>query len=106
MRKNHPFPSQALIDALFTVAQSMSKVAGTVTLAAFKQLPPIQSLMGDLPDDLSDEEVADAWGEAGLETSASADKAAFKAAWLSLDDLYDDDLMVEARRPPRARPAA
>ena len=32
----------------------MSKQPGAVTLEAFKQLPPIQSLRGELPDDLSD----------------------------------------------------
>ena len=47
--------------ALFVVAAAMSKQPGAVTLEAFKQLPPIQSLRGELPDDLSDAEIADAW---------------------------------------------
>merc|ERR1719217_1627748 len=81
---------EALIDALFVVAAAMSK-----------QPPPIVSLRGDLPDDLSDGEIADAWTEAGLGVGAAADKNAFKRAWLALDQLYDDDLMVEARRPPK-----
>merc|ERR1719161_227428 len=92
---------EALIDALFVVAAAMSKQPGAVTLEAFKQLPPIVSLRGDLPDDLSDGEIADAWTEAGLGVGAAADKNAFKRAWLALDQLYDDDLMVEARRPPK-----
>ena len=46
---------------LFVVAAAMSKQPGAVTLEAFKQLPPIQSLRGELPDDLSDAEIADAW---------------------------------------------
>ena len=52
---------EALVDALFVVAAAMSKQPGAVTLEAFKQLPPIQSLRGELPDDLSDAEIADAW---------------------------------------------
>merc|ERR1719331_3414692 len=92
---------EALVDALFVVAAAMSKQPGAVTLEAFKQLPPIVSLRGDLPDDLSDAEIADVWTEAGLGVGAAADKNAFKRAWLALDQLYDDDLMVEARRPPK-----
>ena len=112
---------EALVDALFVVAAAMSKQPGAVTLEAFKQLPPIQSLRGELPDDLSDAEIADAWGavstpstrrrltgsfphswaEAGLAVGAAADKTAFTRAWLALDQLYDDDMMVEARRPPK-----
>ena len=53
---------EALVDALFVVAAAMSKQPGAVTLEAFKQLPPIQSLRGELPDDLSDAEIADASG--------------------------------------------
>ena len=48
---------EALVDALFVVAAAMSKQPGAVTLEAFKQLPPIQSLRGELPDDLSDAEI-------------------------------------------------
>ena len=92
---------EALVDALFVVAAAMSKQPGAVTLEAFKQLPPIQSLRGELPDDLSDAEIADAWAEAGLAVGAAADKTAFTRAWLALDQLYDDDMMVEARRPPK-----
>ena len=92
---------EALVDALFVVAAAMSKQPGAVTLEAFKQLPPIQSLRGELPDDLSDAEIADAWAEAGLTVGAAADKTAFTRAWLALDQLYDDDMMVEARRPPK-----
>ena len=55
---------EALVDALFVVAAAMSKQPGAVTLEAFKQLPPIQSLRGELPDDLSDAEIADAWAAA------------------------------------------
>ena len=72
-----------------------------MSLDAFKALPPVASLRGGLPDDLSDDEIADAWAEAGLAPSAPADKTAFTRAWLALDQLYDDDLMVEARRPPK-----
>ena len=32
---------------------------------------------------------------------AAADKTAFTRAWLALDQLYEDDMMVEARRPPK-----
>ena len=53
---------EALVDALFVVAAAMSKQPGAVMLEAFKQLPPIQSLRGELPDDLSDAEIADASG--------------------------------------------
>ena len=41
------------------------------------------------------------WAEAGLAVGAAADKTAFTRAWLALDQLYDDDMMVEARRPPK-----
>ena len=80
-------------------------------------------MRGELPDDLSDAEIADAWAavstfatpstqritgsfphrwaEAGLAVGAAADKTAFTRAWLALDQLYDDDMMVEARRPPK-----
>jgi hypothetical protein len=92
---------EPLVDALFVVGSAMSKQAGAVTLEAFKKLPPIVSLQGDLPDDLSDAEIADAWAEAGLAIDAAADKTAFTRAWLALDQLYDDDMMVEARRPPK-----
>merc|ERR1719390_429163 len=78
---------EALVDALFVVAAAMSKQPGAVTLEAFKQLPPIQSLRGELPDDLSDAEIADAWAEAGLAVGAAADKTAFTRAWLALDQL-------------------
>ena len=64
---------EALVDALFVVAAAMSKQPGAVTLEAFKQLPPIQSLRGELPDDLSDAEIADAWAKAGLAVGAAAD---------------------------------
>ena len=92
----------ALVDALFTVAAAMSPGDG-VTLGALKQLPPIASLAGELPDDLSDDEITSAWTDSGLAAAATADKAAFTTVWFALDDLYDDDLMVEARRPPKVR---
>ena len=83
---------EALVDALFVVAAAMSKQPGAVTLEAFKQLPPIQSLRGELPDDLSDAEIADAWAEAGLAVGAAADKTAFTRAWLALDQSTTGDL--------------
>mmetsp|Transcript_17692 Transcript_17692/g.52622 ORF Transcript_17692/g.52622 Transcript_17692/m.52622 type:complete len:276 (-) Transcript_17692:59-886(-) len=92
---------EALVDALFTVGAAMSKAPGKMTLAAFKALPPIASLRGELPDDLSDAEIGDAWLEAGLDPAAAADKTAFTKVWLALDQLYDDDMMDEARRPPK-----
>ena len=60
---------EALVDALFVVAAAMSKQPGAVTLEAFKQLPPIQSLRGELPDDLSDAEIADAWAAVSTPSS-------------------------------------
>jgi len=95
----------ALVNALYTVGAAMGDGSG-VTLAAFEKLPPVASLLGDLPDDLTAAEVAEAWTDAGLDVAAAADAAAFAKAWANLDDLYDDDLMVEARRPPRVRPAS
>ena len=88
----------ALVDALFTVAAAMTPT-GAVTLDALKALPPLQSLAGDLPDDLSADEIAGCWTDAGLAVDGAADRAGFERAWFLLDDLYDDDLMVEARRP-------
>ena len=59
------------------------------------------SIAGDLPDDLSADEIAGCWTDAGLAVDGAADRAGFERAWFLLDDLYDDDLMVEARRPPK-----
>ena len=80
-------------------------LADAVTLDALKALPPLQSLAGDLPDDLSADEIAGCWTDAGLAVDGAADRAGFERAWFLLDDLYDDDLMVEARRPPKVAKA-
>ena len=87
------------------VAAAAMTPTGAVTLDALKALPPLQSLAGDLPDDLSADEIAGCWTDAGLAVDGAADRAGFERAWFLLDDLYDDDLMVEARRPPKVAKA-
>ena len=89
------------IDALFVVASACAEPPGKVTLASFSLLPPVTALRGSLPDDLSDEEIQELWNDNSM-GSAALDKAAFSRLWLALDDFYDDDILVEARRPPKA----
>ena len=90
-----------LIDALFTTGEyCTSPPSGGVDMRTFKTLPPIAMLMGDLPDDLSDDDISQVWAEqAG--TLNRLDRAAFERVWLAIDDIYGDDLMTEARRPPK-----
>jgi len=91
----------ALVDAFFKAGEfSTNPPTGGVDLRSFKALPPIAALRGDLPDDLSDDEIEQVWAEQAA-GAARVDRAGFEKVWLAIDDLYDDDLMVEARRPPK-----
>jgi len=87
---------EALVDALFVVAAAMSKQPGAVTLEAFKQLPLIASLRGDLSDGLCDEEIAEAWTNAELALGAAANKAQFTRVWELVDQLSTERF----HRPP------
>ncbi|KAJ8607928.1 hypothetical protein CTAYLR_009100 [Chrysophaeum taylorii] len=95
-----------LIDAMFATAEySANPPSGGVDLPTLKKLPPIAALRGDRADDLSDDELAEVWSaEAG--GGPRVDRAGFERVWLAIDDLYEEDLMVEARRPPKKSRAA
>lgn len=91
----------ALIDAMFQTAKYTANLpSGQVDIKAFKLLPPIAALRGMNDDmDLSDAEINDVWMEqAG---APGVDRAGFERVWLAIDELYQDDLMVEARRTPK-----
>lgn len=91
----------AVIDAMFNTAKFTANLPSSlVDIKAFKLLPPIAALRGMNDEmDLSDTEINDIWMEqAG---APGVDRAGFERVWLAIDELYQDDLLVEARRTPK-----
>ena len=71
------------------------------TFDAFCRLPPIAALSGPLDDDLSADELAGAWAEAATSTAARLSRKGFETAWLAVDEMYDGELLGNARRAVR-----
>ena len=73
------------------------------TFDAFCRLPPIAALSGPLDDDLSADELAGAWAEAATSTAARLSRKGFETAWLAVDEMYDGELLGNARRAVRPK---
>ena len=59
--------------------------------------------MGPLDDDLTTDELAGAWAEAATSTAARLSRKGFETAWLAVDEMYDGELLGNARRAVRPK---
>eukprot|EP00613_Pedinella_sp_CCMP2098_P062836 CAMPEP_0171984750 /NCGR_PEP_ID=MMETSP0993-20121228/273991_1 /TAXON_ID=483369 /ORGANISM="non described non described, Strain CCMP2098" /LENGTH=516 /DNA_ID=CAMNT_0012637585 /DNA_START=188 /DNA_END=1738 /DNA_ORIENTATION=+ len=92
-----------LIDVMFKAAEYMSKPAsGGVTFRAFATLAPIAALVGEKDSDLTLAELEECWeAGSGLKKGLAGrvDRASFEKVWVEVKELFEDDLMDEARDP-------
>ena len=90
---------------MFDVACYCSDPPGAdATFDSFCRLPPIAALRGPTDDDLSQEELVDAWAAGGGGgVAARVDRAAFEKVWLAVDEMYDGELLGNARRALRPK---
>jgi hypothetical protein len=91
-------PNQ-VIDSLFRAAEFMSRPpTGGVDFRAFQTMAPIAALTGDRETDLAPQELLDCW-RAGSEGSARVNRIGFGKVWAEVCDLFEGDIMDEARDP-------
>jgi len=96
----------ALIDAMFKAAEYMSRPpTGGVTFRAFASAGPVAALRGARETDLSESELQECW-QAGTLGAPRADRAAFERAWREVSELFEGDIMDEARDPYSAEARA
>jgi len=99
--KNGPLGSSqdpAVVETMFATAQYLSTApAGGITLAAFRSLPPIAVLSGEREFDLSKRELEECW-EYGSNGASIVDRAGFERVWDEVCELFEDDVMDEARK--------
>jgi len=89
----------ALIDAMYRSAEYMSQPpSGGVTFRAFATLGPIAAVTGPLESDMTPPELRECW-EDGANGASRVDRAGFGRVWKEVVDLFEDDLMAEARDP-------
>jgi hypothetical protein len=92
----------AVIDAFYRSAEFMSRPpTGGVTFRAFKTLAPIAALMGERESDLSLSELKECW-ETGCLGADRVDRAGFLRVWREVGELFEGDIMDEARDPNSA----
>jgi len=88
-----------VVDAMFRSAEYMSKPpSGGVTFRGFSTLAPIAALIGTKETDLTRSELAECW-ETGALGASRVDRAGFQRVWDEVQDLFEDDIMDEARDP-------
>ena len=89
----------ALLDAMYRSAEYMSQPpSGGVTFRAFATLGPIAAVTGPLESDMTPPELRECW-EDGAMGASRVDRAGFGRVWKEVVDLFEDDLMAEARDP-------
>lgn len=93
----------ALLDTMFKAAEYMCKPpTGGVNFRAFATLAPIAALVGERESDLTVGELEECW-EAGSGyakgVEGRVDRAGFQKVWTEVKELFEDDIMAEARDP-------
>ena len=91
-----------VIDSMYKSGEFMSRPpSGGVTFRAFSTLAPIACLRGARESDLSEEELKECWAE-GSRGAARVDRVGFGRVWAEVQELFEGDLMDEARDPSSA----
>eukprot|EP00542_Grammatophora_oceanica_P010768 CAMPEP_0194044542 /NCGR_PEP_ID=MMETSP0009_2-20130614/15990_1 /TAXON_ID=210454 /ORGANISM="Grammatophora oceanica, Strain CCMP 410" /LENGTH=346 /DNA_ID=CAMNT_0038689089 /DNA_START=1 /DNA_END=1041 /DNA_ORIENTATION=+ len=87
-----------LMEGMYCVGEYMSTPpSGGMTFQAFSSLPPIAALSGERDEDLSREELTECWAEGSL-GATRLDRPGFARVWGAVQDMFEDDIMGEARK--------
>ena len=89
-----------VIDMMYQMAEMMSdpyEEGAGVTLGGFSSLPVVQLLSGDKEEDLSMAELKECWASGSL-GATRVKRDGFERIWRELQDMFDDEIMNEARK--------
>ena len=92
-----------VIDLMYKMAEMMSdpyEEDGGVTLAGFYSIPVVQLLSGEQEEDLSMAELKECWASGSL-GATRVKRDGFERIWNELQDMFDDEIMNEARTEAR-----